>query len=163
MAGKPGTVSAPIPIVKPAHNNNKPRFHSGSPPHRRTPSEKGLDDAKMDEVFKACVDAVRAPFEASSGAPAPIRPTVDDKLTLYGLFKQATQGDNSRPAPWVWQLTEHAKWRAWHERRGMSRAQAKTEYVLAVHKLLPPDGAPIDNRAAALAIQTLRKRIEDAL
>jgi hypothetical protein len=63
---------------------------------------------------------------------------------LYGLFKQAPVGDNARPAPWRWQLTEYAN-------------------VRAVQSLLPTASVPIANQRAAADIRTLREQITDSL
>jgi diazepam-binding inhibitor (GABA receptor modulator, acyl-CoA-binding protein) len=111
-------------------------------------------------AFQACVDAIRA-SAPNAGESAPIRPTTADKLRLYGLFKQATLGDNTVAAPWVWQLTERAKWQAWTSRAGMSERDAKSAYVAAVAALLPSpsDAAGKLDKHSAAAIERLRQQI----
>lgn len=34
-------------------------------------------------------------------------------LIAYGLYKQATVGDNTTSQPWKIQVTEYSKWKAW--------------------------------------------------
>lgn len=58
------------------------------------------------------------------------------KLTLYGLYKQATVGDAPQHAPQAWQLLPRAKWHAWQNHRGMAIAEARRRYVLAVQGML---------------------------
>jgi diazepam-binding inhibitor (GABA receptor modulating acyl-CoA-binding protein) len=113
--------------------------------------------ANPDAAFVACVTAVQTRHVGSG--PPPIQASNEQKLELYGLYKQAMLGDNNLPAPWVWQLTEHAKWSAWRARRGMSKSKAKSEYVRAVRRLLPPIEAPIANADAARVLAQLRRVI----
>ncbi|KER31570.1 hypothetical protein T265_02213, partial [Opisthorchis viverrini] len=43
----------------------------------------------------------------------------DDLLELYGLFKQANEGDNDTTAPFFIDFKAKAKWNAWNGRKGM--------------------------------------------
>jgi diazepam-binding inhibitor (GABA receptor modulating acyl-CoA-binding protein) len=43
----------------------------------------------------------------------------DQRLQLYGLFKQSTIGDNNTAQPFIWDLVGRAKWDAWTNYRGM--------------------------------------------
>lgn len=47
--------------------------------------------------------------------------TNDEKLSLYGLFKQGTVGDNTTAEPWAIQLEAKAKWSAWTAHKGKSQ------------------------------------------
>lgn len=60
----------------------------------------------------------------------------DDLLALYGLYKQATQGDDRGSRPSFWDMTGQAKWDAWAKHAGMSRETAMGQYVELVQKLL---------------------------
>jgi diazepam-binding inhibitor (GABA receptor modulating acyl-CoA-binding protein) len=60
----------------------------------------------------------------------------DEKLALYGLYKQATAGDNNTGAPWAVQLEAKAKWNAWTANKGKSKGQAEAEYIELVKNLL---------------------------
>ncbi|VDM28290.1 unnamed protein product [Toxocara canis] len=45
------------------------------------------------------------------------RPSNDELLELYGLYKQATVGDNTISKPWI-DVKGRAKWDAWEGRKG---------------------------------------------
>jgi diazepam-binding inhibitor (GABA receptor modulating acyl-CoA-binding protein) len=62
--------------------------------------------------------------------------TNDEKLALYGLYKQATTGDNTTAVPWAVQLEAKAKWNAWTAEKGKSKEQAEAAYVSLVKTLL---------------------------
>uniref|UniRef100_M4B440 ACB domain-containing protein n=1 Tax=Hyaloperonospora arabidopsidis (strain Emoy2) TaxID=559515 RepID=M4B440_HYAAE len=61
-------------------------------------------------------------------------PTNDEKLALYANYKQATVGDNTTPAPGMFDLTGKAKWNAWNEKKGVSKEDAMKAYVAEVEK-----------------------------
>lgn len=46
------------------------------------------------------------------------RPTDEELLILYALFKQATVGDNDQPKPGMFQLKEKAKHEFWMKKKG---------------------------------------------
>jgi len=60
----------------------------------------------------------------------------EDKLKIYGLYKQATLGDNKTDAPWTFQFKERAKWEAYETNKGKPMFHAKAEYIFHVNKLL---------------------------
>jgi len=82
----------------------------------------------VQEKFKAAVEAVN---HLSS------KPSDDDLLQLYGLYKQATVGDinTSRPGMMSMDFKGKAKWDAWNKEKGKSKEQAMQEYVDFVAKL----------------------------
>ncbi|KAI8141996.1 acyl CoA binding protein-domain-containing protein [Fennellomyces sp. T-0311] len=53
----------------------------------------------------------------------------DQKLKVYGLFKQATVGDCNTSRPSLFEFVGRAKWDAWNALRGMSSDDAKQGYV----------------------------------
>ncbi|HKX13116.1 MAG TPA: acyl-CoA-binding protein [bacterium] len=59
----------------------------------------------------------------------------DQLLRLYGLYKQATEGDVSGPKPGMLDLKGKAKYAAWSKEKGKSQAKAMAEYVAFVKKL----------------------------
>ncbi|XP_076460271.1 acyl-CoA-binding protein-like isoform X3 [Babylonia areolata] len=65
----------------------------------------------------------------------PKKPTDEEMLTLYGLFKQATVGDCNTARPGMLDLKGKAKWDAWDKRKGMSQDDAKTQYIKEVEQL----------------------------
>lgn len=64
------------------------------------------------------------------------KPDDRTKLKLYGLYKQATVGDcnTSRPGMFA-SMKDKYKWDAWKERKGMSKDDAKREYISLVEKI----------------------------
>lgn len=59
----------------------------------------------------------------------------DVLLELYGLFKQATQGDVAGDRPGMFDFKGAAKYDAWEGRRGMTRDDAKQAYIDLVDRL----------------------------
>lgn len=62
-------------------------------------------------------------------------PSNDDKLKLYGLFKQSTVGDVNIECPSIFNVSGRAKWYAWNEQKGKLGDLAKTEYIALVERL----------------------------
>lgn len=65
----------------------------------------------------------------------PYKPDNDTLLKLYGLYKQATQGDVSGKRPGFTNPVGRAKYDAWKRLRGKARTAAMQEYVDLVEKL----------------------------
>jgi diazepam-binding inhibitor (GABA receptor modulating acyl-CoA-binding protein) len=65
------------------------------------------------------------------------RPNNDELLELYGLFKQATAGDNTTSQPWAIQIEASSKWNAWTKNKGLSQDAAKEKYIELVKQLTP--------------------------
>jgi len=63
------------------------------------------------------------------------KPTNEELLALYGLYKQATSGDNNTSQPWAVQLEARAKWDAWKANEGLSSDAAKEKYIALVDSL----------------------------
>jgi len=59
----------------------------------------------------------------------PQRPSNQHLLELYGLFKQATEGDLTGSRPGLLDLKGRAKFDAWASRKGLSKDQAMKKYV----------------------------------
>ncbi|KAG0023585.1 Acyl-CoA-binding domain-containing protein 1 [Podila clonocystis] len=79
-----------------------------------------------------------ADFEAAAAKvkTLSVSPSNDDLLKLYALFKQASIGDNNTPRPTgMFDLKNKAKWDAWDEKKGVSSADAETQYIALVAKL----------------------------
>lgn len=68
--------------------------------------------------------------------------TNDEKLALYGLFKQGTVGDVNTAQPSALQLEANAKWGAWNKNKGKGKEQAQNEYIELVKTLLTKYGIP---------------------
>jgi len=63
------------------------------------------------------------------------RPTNEELLQLYSLYKQATEGDVTGERPGGFDFKGIAKYDAWFELKGKSKDQAMEEYVSLVEKL----------------------------
>jgi acyl-CoA-binding protein len=65
----------------------------------------------------------------------PSRPSNEDLLQLYALYKQATEGDVSGERPGGFDFKAIAKYDAWAEVKGKSKDEAMKEYVSLVDRL----------------------------
>jgi diazepam-binding inhibitor (GABA receptor modulating acyl-CoA-binding protein) len=63
------------------------------------------------------------------------RPSDDDLLELYALYKQATEGDAKGEKPGFFDFVARAKFEAWEELSGISSDKAMTRYVEKVKSL----------------------------
>jgi diazepam-binding inhibitor (GABA receptor modulator, acyl-CoA-binding protein) len=64
------------------------------------------------------------------------RPSNETLLQLYGLYKQATEGDvNVDPPSNPFDFVSRAKYDAWANLKGQTRETAMKEYVMLVNKL----------------------------
>ncbi len=63
------------------------------------------------------------------------RPSSDKLLGLYGLYKQATEGDAGGPRPGLLDLKGRAKFDAWASRKGLAKDEAMKKYVALVDEL----------------------------
>lgn len=63
------------------------------------------------------------------------RPSNEQLLALYGLYKQATEGDASGSRPGIFDLKGRAKFDAWSGRKGLKPEQAMQKYVELVDEL----------------------------
>ncbi|KAM7357189.1 acyl-CoA binding protein 2 [Cochliomyia hominivorax] len=81
----------------------------------------------LDEQFNAAAERVKTLTK---------RPTDEEFLELYALFKQATVGDNNTSKPGLLDLKGKAKWEWWNKQKGKSQDDAKKEYIAFVEKLV---------------------------
>jgi diazepam-binding inhibitor (GABA receptor modulator, acyl-CoA-binding protein) len=63
------------------------------------------------------------------------RPSNEELLDLYALFKQATEGDVSGDRPGGFDFKAIAKYDAWASRKGVTNEQAMQDYIGLVTKL----------------------------
>ncbi|CAG9840124.1 unnamed protein product [Diabrotica balteata] len=68
------------------------------------------------------------------------KPTDNDLLEIYGLFKQATEGDITTARPGLLDLKGKAKWDSWNSRKGVDKDKAKEEYIAKVQSLIDSIG-----------------------
>ncbi|XP_065880019.1 acyl-CoA-binding protein [Euphorbia lathyris] len=62
--------------------------------------------------------------------------TNENKLILYGLFKQATVGPVNTARPGMFNMRDRAKWDAWKAVEGKSKEEAMNDYITKVQQLL---------------------------
>lgn len=67
-------------------------------------------------------------------------PTDTELLNLYGLYKQATVGDNNTPQPWSVNMRARAKWDAWNKRKGLDKVTAEMRYIRAAKRVVKKYG-----------------------
>jgi diazepam-binding inhibitor (GABA receptor modulator, acyl-CoA-binding protein) len=63
------------------------------------------------------------------------RPSNEDLLKLYALFKQATEGDVTGDRPGGFDFKAIAKFDAWTDIKGTSKEKAMEDYVALVNSL----------------------------
>jgi diazepam-binding inhibitor (GABA receptor modulator, acyl-CoA-binding protein) len=63
------------------------------------------------------------------------RPSNEELLQLYALYKQATEGDATGERPGGFDFKAIAKFDAWEELKGKSKDTAMNEYIALVEKL----------------------------
>lgn len=64
------------------------------------------------------------------------RPTNEELLKLYALYKQGSEGDVTGERPGGFDFKGIAKYDSWEELKGMDKDKAKEEYIRFVNQLL---------------------------
>ena len=80
---------------------------------------------------------LNADFEAAVANSRKLsqRPDNGTLLKIYGLYKQATAGDNPEKKPGFGDMVGRAKWDAWNGLKGKSSDEAMQEYIDLVESL----------------------------
>ena len=60
------------------------------------------------------------------------KPSNDELLQLYALYKQATEGDIKDEKPMEFDFNALAKYNAWEELKGLSQEDAQVAYIKLV-------------------------------
>ncbi|KAK0546944.1 hypothetical protein OC844_007201 [Tilletia horrida] len=87
--------------------------------------------ALIDALFMRTVDIVQSLPKAG-----PIQTSYEEKLALYSLYKQATEGDVNFTRPGMFDMLGRAKWDAWAKRKGLPSRDAKQLYVESMLAIL---------------------------
>ncbi|AJR79121.1 AAR_G0020570.mRNA.1.CDS.1 [Saccharomyces cerevisiae] len=66
----------------------------------------------------------------------PTKPSTDELLELYALYKQATVGDNDKEKPGIFNMKDRYKWEGWENLKGKSQEDAEKEYIALVDQLI---------------------------
>lgn len=64
------------------------------------------------------------------------RPDNATLLKIYGLYKQATTGDNADKKPGFGDMVGRAKWDAWNNCKGTASDAAKQQYIDLIQSLM---------------------------
>lgn len=64
------------------------------------------------------------------------RPDNATLLNIYGLYKQATTGDNADKKPGFGDMVGRAKWDAWNNCKGTASDAAKQQYIDLIQSLM---------------------------
>lgn len=82
-------------------------------------------------------DDLKARFEQASVDVKALsqRPSDNDMLTLYALYKQSTEGDVSGEKPGFFDFVARAKYEAWEGLQGTSPEEAMQRYIDKVRAL----------------------------
>ncbi|XP_059194690.1 acyl-CoA-binding domain-containing protein 7 [Centropristis striata] len=68
------------------------------------------------------------------------RPTDQELLDLYGLYKQATVGEINTERPGMLDFKGKAKWDAWESRKAMSKDDAMAAYITLAKEIISKYG-----------------------
>lgn len=87
----------------------------------------------IDRVFVKAITTIRALSSRSNYGTLP-RPPAENRIKLYGLYKQATEGnvDGVMPRPIGFSIEDEGakkKWDAWKREEGLSKTEAKRRYI----------------------------------
>lgn len=80
----------------------------------------------LDQEFTAAAEKIHE---------LPERPSNEELLELYALFKQGTEGDVAGQRPGMMDFKGRAKYDAWASLAGMGGEEAKRAYVALVGRL----------------------------
>ena len=80
---------------------------------------------------------LKAAFESAvaNSKSLPERPDNATLLKIYGLYKQATTGDNAEKKPGFGDMVGRAKWDAWNGFKGTSSDDAMQQYIDLIESL----------------------------
>ncbi|GAA95606.1 uncharacterized protein L969DRAFT_92736 [Mixia osmundae IAM 14324] len=108
-----------------------------------------LTPATMSAQFKKAVDIIQElPKDGN------IKPSQNDQLKFYGLYKQAKIGDVNTSRPGTFDFAGKAKWDAWSANKGMSQEDAQTKYVETFKEVF---GRYEDDEEAKKALASVRE------
>ena len=76
----------------------------------------------QEKIFKALLNKIE-------NAEMIYRPTQQEKLKMYGLFKQIHEGNVFGEKPGITQFVERAKYMAWERCKDMTEEDAMSAYI----------------------------------
>ncbi len=80
---------------------------------------------------------LKTQFEAAAADAMNLssRPSNDDLLKLYALYKQGTEGDATGKRPGITNFKGRAKYDAWAKQKGTGNEEAMQQYIDLVERL----------------------------
>lgn len=92
-----------------------------------------LSPTNPDRVFVRSINTIRT-LSSRPGYSSRPRPPIESRIQLYGMYKQATEGDvvgvMARPTGnSEIDVAGQKKWDAWKQQEGLSKTEAKRRYV----------------------------------
>lgn len=82
-----------------------------------------------DELFMHALETIKTLTHLSNTSSVP-KPQLKDRINLYGIYKQATEGDVNKEEPdRQHDHAGHTKWVAWKSNKGTPPKDAKKRYV----------------------------------
>ena len=88
-------------------------------------SSKSIEELIKD--FNYCVERVKKLKK---------KPTDDEKLKLYGYYKQVNFGDINIEKPSIFNFTDYSKWNAWNKCKNITKEKAVELYIVLVYNLI---------------------------
>ncbi|KAJ8971782.1 hypothetical protein NQ317_004346 [Molorchus minor] len=85
----------------------------------------------LDERFKKAADNVQN---------LKSKPSNEDLLEIYALFKQGSVGDVNTDRPGMLDMKGKAKWDAWSGKKGLAQDAAKEQYIAKAQSLVDSIG-----------------------
>ncbi|KAG0672956.1 hypothetical protein C6P42_003040 [Pichia californica] len=117
-------------------------------------------DISTDKVFVQAVATIKSLTDLSKTTGLP-RPSINDRLNLYGLYNQSTRGDvtilNTDPNS-ITNPTELKKYNAWLKFIGLTKSQARKKYILYLLNILNTDYLNNENSD----LMMLKTNLEDS-
>ncbi|XP_076349198.1 putative acyl-CoA-binding protein [Tachypleus tridentatus] len=68
------------------------------------------------------------------------KPTDEELLEIYALYKQSVIGDCNTDRPGLLDPKGKAKWDAWNSKKGMPQDSAKEKYIAKANQLVETHG-----------------------
>lgn len=83
----------------------------------------GEEEKSDEELFRLSIKFIE------SGGLAGADLSNEDKLELYGYYKQAEDGPCNTPKPSAFKVVDSAKWKAWKKMNNMPKEEARRRYL----------------------------------
>ena len=88
-------------------------------------SNKSMGELEKD--FEYCINKIKTLNKI---------PTDDEKLELYGYYKQVKFGDINTNKPSIFDIKQNAKWKSWNNCKGLSKRKAIEKYIITSYNLI---------------------------